>query len=103
MKKYFVIMFACFFIAAKSFGQEPAKEPVKVDNPNAPELTFEKTVHDFGTVPFKGEAIFEFTFTNTGKEPLIIQNCQSSCGCTAPACPKDKPVKPGEKGTIKVQ
>ena len=89
---------SCFFVA-KSFGQEPAKE----DNPNAPEITFTETVHDFGTIPLKGTAECEITFTNTGKEPLVIQNCQASCGCTVPTCPKDKPVKPGEKGSIKVK
>jgi len=91
-------MSACCFFVAKGYGQEPVKE-----NPNAPEITFAETIHDFGKLPFKGVAECEFTFTNTGKEPLIIQNCSSSCGCTIPTCPKDKPVKPGEKGTIKVK
>ena len=99
MKKVFLIMIACCLFVPKSFGQEPAKK----DNPNAPEITFEETVHDFGKVAFKGVAEFEFTFTNTGKEPLIIQDCTSGCGCTVPTCPKDKPVKPGEKGVIKAQ
>ena len=98
MKKVVFIMIVCCFFAAKAFSQEPAKE-----NPNAPEITFEATVHDFGKLPFKGVAECEFTFTNTGKEPLIIQNCVSGCGCATPTCPKDKPVKPGEKGTIKAK
>ena len=99
MKRVFLMTIVCCFFVAKSIGQTPEKP----SNPNAPEITFEQTTHDFGTIPFKGEAICEFTFTNTGKEPLIIQNCQASCGCTSPTCPKDKPIKPGEKGTIKVQ
>ena len=98
MKKVFLMTIACCFFVAKGFGQEPAKE-----NPNAPEITFEETIHDFGKLPFKGVAECEFTFTNTGKEPLIIQNCPSTCGCTVPTCPKDKPIKPGEKGVIKVK
>jgi len=99
MKKVFLLIAACSFFAAKGLGQEPAK----TENPNAPEITFEETVHDFGTVPLKGLAECEFKFTNTGKEPLIIQQCQSTCGCTVPTCPNDKPIKPGEKGTIKVK
>jgi len=99
MKKVFLIMIASCLFVAKSLGQEPEKK----DNPNAPEITFTETVHDFGVIPLKGLAECEFKFTNTGKEPLIIQNCQSTCGCTVPACPKDKPVKPGEKGSIKVK
>jgi hypothetical protein len=92
-------MIACCLFAAKGYGQEPAKD----ENPNAPEITFTETVHDFGTIPLNGEAEYEFTFTNTGKEPLIIQRCNAGCSCTVPACPTDKPVKPGEKGTIKVK
>jgi len=99
MKKFFLLMFVCCLFAAKGFGQEPAKE----DNPNAPEITFTETIHDFGTIPLKGLAECEFTFTNTGKEPLIIQQCSATCGCTVPTCPTDKPIKPGEKGTIKVK
>ena len=37
-------MIACIFFAVTCFGQ--AQE--KVENPNAPEVTFEKMVHDFG-------------------------------------------------------
>jgi len=99
MKKVFLLMIASCFFAATSIGQTPEK----ASNPNAPEITFVETVHDFGIIPLKGDAECEFTFTNTGKEPLIIQNCQSSCGCTAPTCPKDKPIKPGEKGVIKAR
>ena len=99
MKRVVLITIACCFFVAKSIGQTPEK----VSNPNAAEITFTETTHDFGTIPFKGEAECEFIFTNTGKEPLIIQNCQSTCGCTVPTCPKEKPIKPGEKGTIKVK
>ena len=99
MKRIFFILIVCCFFVTTGFAQEAAKK----DNPNAPEITFEETVHDFGIIPQKGLAECEFIFTNTGKEPLIIQNCQSSCGCTVPTCPKDKPIKPGEKGVIKVK
>ena len=99
MKNVFLMMIASCFFATQGFGQSSEK----VDNPNAPEMTFEVIVHDFGTLQLNALAECEFTFTNTGKEPLIIQNCPSTCGCTVPSCPKDKPIKPGEKGTIKVK
>ncbi len=92
-------MIACCMFATRGFSQETPKN----DNPNAPEITFEELTHDFGTIPYKGLAECEFTFTNTGKEPLIIQNCPSTCGCTVPTCPKDKPIKSGEKANIKVK
>ena len=92
-------MIACCFLAAQGFGQTSERG----ENPNAPEITFEKTVHDFGTKPLNSELEYEFTFTNTGKEPLIVQNCRASCGCTVPICPTEKPILPGEKGSVKVK
>ena len=99
MKKVFLMMIACCLFAAQGFGQGPEKK----DSPSGAEITFEQTVHDFGTLVFKGVAECEFVFTNTGTEPLIIQSCPSTCGCTVPTCPKDKPIKPGEKGSIRVK
>ncbi|MCX7729330.1 MAG: DUF1573 domain-containing protein [Bacteroidia bacterium] len=66
------------------------------------DIKFDKTTHDFGTIPQGGNGECEFTFTNTGKEPLVITNCMGSCGCTVPQCPKE-PVLPGKKGVIKVK
>ena len=66
------------------------------------DIKFDKTVHDFGTIPQGGNGECEFVFTNTGKEPLVINNCMGSCGCTVPQCPKE-PVLPGKKGVIKVK
>jgi hypothetical protein len=64
-------------------------------------IQFESTEHDFGTIPYKGDGTFEFVFKNTGKEPLVLKNVRSSCGCTVPEWPKD-PIKKGNKGKIKV-
>lgn len=79
---------------------QDSPEPVN-DNPNAPEITFEKEVHDYGTIKQGADGGCEFKFKNTGREPLIISNARGSCGCTVPQWPKD-PIKPGESGVIKV-
>ena len=50
---------------------------------------------------YGGDGVCSFKFTNTGKEPLILQQPQSSCGCTVPTWPKE-PVFPGESNEIKV-
>jgi len=58
------------------------------------------TEHDFGT--FKEEAgrqTFDFTITNTGTEPLVIQNVQASCGCTTPEWTKS-PIPAGGTGKV---
>jgi len=65
------------------------------------EMIFRDTIHNFGTIWYKNEAIYEFTFKNTGKSPLIINKVQSSCGCTVPEWGKE-PVLPKRKAVIKV-
>ena len=70
-------------------------------NPNAPEISFDKTVHDYGTIVQGADGTCEFKFTNTGKEPLILAKPQSSCGCTIPTWPQE-PILPGKSDVIKV-
>ena len=60
------------------------------------------TVWDFGTIIQDEAPEFEFTFTNTGNEPMIISNAKGSCGCTVPIWPKE-PIAPGATGTINVK
>lgn len=86
-----------FFAAAQDPAQTPAPDP------NAPDLKWESTTIDYGTVT-KGDennATRYFKFTNVGKSPLIIGDCRGSCGCTVPQCPKE-PILPGKGGEIKV-
>ncbi|RSK44952.1 DUF1573 domain-containing protein [Hymenobacter rigui] len=63
-------------------------------------LTFEKELHDFGSVPEGTMATHEFRFKNTGNQPVIIANVQASCGCTTPDWTKT-PVLPGKTGIVK--
>lgn len=63
-------------------------------------IKISETEHDFGT--FKEEAgrqTYDFTVTNTGNQPLVIQNIVASCGCTTPEWTK-APIAPGAKGRI---
>jgi hypothetical protein len=56
--------------------------------------------HDFGK--FKEEAgrqTFDFIITNTGTEPLVIQNVVASCGCTTPDWTK-QPIPAGATGKV---
>ena len=49
-----------------------------------------------------GDGKCEFAFTNDGKEPLILSNVRSSCGCTVPTWPR-QPILPGQSEVIKVK
>jgi len=65
-------------------------------------MTFDEVSHDFGTITEGDVAKTTFTFTNTGKVPLLIVDARGSCGCTVPKFPKNVPIAPGEKGEILV-
>ncbi|MBU0488767.1 MAG: DUF1573 domain-containing protein [Bacteroidetes bacterium] len=84
------------------FAIVSAQTETPVDNPNAPEISFEKLVHDYGDVNKGDDGTCEFKFTNTGKEPLILSNVRSSCGCTVPSWPRE-PILPGKSSSIKVK
>ena len=50
----------------------------QADNPNVPIITFDKSVHDYGTIVQNANGDCEFTFTNEGKEPLVLYKVKSS-------------------------
>ena len=68
---------------------------------NKPEFKFAEETHDFGKIPQGKPVSWEFKFTNTGEEPLIISNVESTCGCTVPKY-TTTPVLKGQSGTITV-
>lgn len=66
------------------------------------EILFKVKVHDFGYIQeSKGPVSYNFEFTNIGSTPLMIVSARAQCGCTRPEFPK-QPIRPGEKGYIKV-
>jgi hypothetical protein len=68
---------------------------------SGPQFKFEDTKHNFGFVR-EGELVhMEYTFQNTGTQPILISEVKVTCGCTTPDFPKS-PIKPGEKGIIKI-
>jgi hypothetical protein len=64
-------------------------------------MKFEAETIDYGTILQGSDRVRKFFFTNTGKEPLVIQSAKGSCGCTVPTYPKE-PIMPGQKGVIEV-
>lgn len=64
-------------------------------------VTFDEAIFDFGEVTEGEKVAHTYTFTNTGKEPMIISNAKGSCGCTVPTWPRE-PIAPGATGKIDV-
>lgn len=81
-----------------------AQAPLAVADPNAPVITFQAEMIDFGNITYGAEAIRVFTFTNTGKTPLVITSIKGQCGCTTlpDGYPKD-PIPPGGTATFRVK
>ncbi len=94
-----ILSFALLVFTAFGVNAQEATTPA---NPNAPEISFESDVVDYGTIEHNADGNREFKFKNTGKEPLIITNAVGSCGCTVPTWPKE-PIKPGATAVLKVK
>jgi len=106
MKKAIITLSIFTCTLAINAQTTPPAAPAKPETPQAStslaEITFEKELHDFGTIPYAGNGTYEFKFKNTGKDPLIISEAKGSCGCTVPTYPKNIPIQPGESQIIKV-
>lgn len=79
-----------------------AAAETKEASENYPVMSFDEMEYDFGTVDEGTVVEHEFTFTNTGKAPLIVVDAKSSCGCTVPTWSKE-PIAPGATGSMMVK
>ncbi|OFY69432.1 MAG: hypothetical protein A3G23_00745 [Bacteroidetes bacterium RIFCSPLOWO2_12_FULL_37_12] len=64
-----------------------------------PKIQFLETSKDFGNITQGEKVSYDFTFRNTGTEPLVLSNVQTTCGCTATNWPRE-PIAPGEMKKI---
>jgi hypothetical protein len=73
----------------------------EVELANAPKLSIDKKLHDFGRIAAGSHLEAIFTLTNVGKSDLKIRQTQSNCDCVLAAYDKDT-LKPGESVKLKV-
>ena len=64
-------------------------------------ITFDKITQHLGFIRQGDTLNFQYKFTNTGNQPLIISDTKVECGCTLVDKPAD-PILPGKQGVIKV-
>ncbi|MEW7279554.1 DUF1573 domain-containing protein [Aquimarina sp. 2201CG1-2-11] len=95
---------SCKENAAEKVKEENVEIAADRDAKNAdfPVMTFAETEHDFGTINEGDVVEHKFSFTNTGKAPLVIVSAKGSCGCTVPEWPKE-PIAPGATGEMLVK
>jgi hypothetical protein len=94
MKKFLLFIPLLFCVTIKA---QPAIRTV--DSSSAAIMTFENDTANFGTVKAGTQVEFDFKFKNTGKVPLTISDCNTSCGCDVASYPKE-PIPPGKSGII---
>jgi hypothetical protein len=64
-------------------------------------LQLKETTWNFGKIQQGRPVTHNFEIVNTGKEPLMLENVQASCGCTTPEWTRDA-IQPGATSVIKV-
>jgi hypothetical protein len=100
MKKILsVICLGAFFFTCN--GQLASNASAVPNTGKSDVLQLKETTHNFGKIPQGRPATYTFEISNTGTEPLRLENVQASCGCTTPEWSKE-PIAPGASANIKV-
>ncbi|MBI2281186.1 MAG: DUF1573 domain-containing protein [Bacteroidetes bacterium] len=81
--------------------QPQPQQPSQSETRAKTSIKFADMSHNFGEINQESKNTHVFKFTNTGNQPLIIENATGSCGCTVPTFPKE-PIAPGKTGEIEV-
>jgi len=94
MKK--ILLLVCFAASAFISQAQTAAETKPAET-----LQLKETAYNFGKIQQGRPVTHNFEIVNTGKEPLMLENVQASCGCTTPEWSKDA-IQPGASSIIKV-
>ena len=102
MKKTLLSIIYCLFaVFALNAQSGVLKAPSPVAPPKEDVIQLKESGFSFGKIPQGRPVIHVFEITNTGKEPLLLENVQASCGCTTPEWNRE-PIAPGAAASIKV-
>lgn len=109
MKRTFIVLCLTLCVSvgvqAQIQKQKTVRSEVKVTGAGAEnyaEIKFDTLRVNLGKFPSSSPVRkCQYTFTNVGSAPLIINQAIASCGCTVPNYSK-QPIKPGERGVIDV-
>ena len=100
MKK--LLMFLVLFTGLALNTQAQEETANEAPTTDGPVMTFETTTVAYGEIDKGSDPLRAVTFTNTGNQPLVINNARGSCGCTVPKWPKE-PIMPGQSAQIEVR
>ena len=91
-------------IFRRNATQQQAEPTIEQQQRLGPQVTFQRNVHDFGTVQEElGRVGTQFQFTNSGTTPIIIHRIGTGCpGCTFADYPRE-PILPGQSDSIRIE
>jgi hypothetical protein len=102
MKKELLLIICILFMALAVNAQASIlKNPSAASAPQDDILQLKETSYSFGKIPQGRPVIHVFEIVNTGKDPLMLENVQASCGCTTPEWSRE-PIAAGATAPIKV-
>ena len=100
-KALLLIIYGLLMVITLSAQPGAAKSPSQAAAPKDESLQLKESSYSFGKIPQGRPVIHVFNIQNTGKEPLLLENVQASCGCTTPEWSRE-PIAPGAEASIKV-
>jgi hypothetical protein len=98
MKRYLIAVLITIGTMTAFAGMCQDKTPLPAEGP---QITFDQSTMDFGDIVLGDSIQYVFRFTNTGSQPLQIQNVVTTCSCTSREYTTDA-VAPGGAGFVKV-
>jgi hypothetical protein len=102
MKKTLLLLIYCLIMAFAVNAQSNfSKTPSPAAIPKEDFLQLKESGYSFGKIPQGRPVIHVFEVVNAGKEPLLLENVQASCGCTTPEWSRE-PIAAGATASIKV-
>ena len=100
-----VVFTSCKENAAEKIDQENVTKAAERDAQAIvfPTIAFDKTEHDFGQIMNGTPVETVFSYTNSGKSPLVVTDIKSTCGCTVPQGWNKEPLMPGASSQFSVK
>lgn len=70
-----------------------------IKNRNLTTINIENNVYDFGAIPKDIETLVYFKYKNSGNAPLVLNDIETRCGCTAAKWDRE-PLMSGETDSL---
>lgn len=95
MNKVYILLALCLLMVACR------RDKATVSSSVTTSIRFVEEDHDLGRLQ-SDTVVYDFRFTNTGNQPLVVNKLETSCQCITAEKPS-KPVMPQKQGLIRVR